>query len=559
MNAKKRFNPLLPAVWFVVSLMLPVILLAFTENNPLWITVAGILLPLGFYLLFISLSKRSGRIVWAGFIFVFLSAFQIVLLYLFGNSVIATDMFLNLLTTNPSEASELLTNIYPSVILVCAIYLPMLWIASIHLRNKVEIPSKVRRAMSLSGCVILLLGGLTIWQGCRGEYKRVLRDDIFPANAFYNLGLSISEVYKISQYDQSSEGFAYKAKRDSVVHHREVYVLVIGEASRAANWQLYGYDRVTNPRLSKRDDLILFRGVTTQSNTTHKSVPMMLSSVHTSQHDELYRRSGIPVLFNEVGFTTYFISNQAPQGAMIDNLVSDADHRIYIDAPRYDIELVDKMREVLRSEPSRKVLFILHTYGSHFSYHQRYPRQFARFLPEDDVAINPKYIDKIRNAYDNSILYTDHVIAELLETLEQMPDVCSAMYYCADHGEDLMDGQDQRFLHSTPTTTYYQLHVASFAWFSPIYHKAFADKVKAAKRNGGAPATSYSVFHTMADIASISSSYIDTKASLVSSNFDYSIPRYYLDDHNCAVPLDSQIGIDAMQRELFRRAGILLD
>ena len=63
----------------------------------------------------------------------------------------------------------------------------------------------------------------------------------------------------------------------------------------------------------------------------------------------------------------------------------------------------------------------------------------------------------------------------------------------------------------------------------------------------------------MADIASISSSYIDTKASLVSSNFDYSVLRYYLDDHNCAVPLDAQIGIDAMQRELFRRAGILLD
>ena len=75
MNAKKRFNPLLLAVWFVVSLMLPVILLAFTEKNPLWITVAGILLPLGFYLSFISLSKRSGRMVWAGFIFVFLEIF----------------------------------------------------------------------------------------------------------------------------------------------------------------------------------------------------------------------------------------------------------------------------------------------------------------------------------------------------------------------------------------------------------------------------------------------------------------------------------------------------
>ena len=559
MNAKKRFNPLLPAVWFVVSLMFPVVLLAFTEKNPLWTTVAGLLLPLGFYLLFVSLSRRSGRMVWAGFFFVFLSAFQIVLLYLFGNSVIATDMFLNLLTTNPGEASELLSNIYPSVIGVCVIYLPLLWFASVHLRNKVEIPAKVRQVMSLSGCVALLLGGLVLWQGCRGEYKSVLRDDVFPVNACYNLGLSISESHKISQYDKSSNGFSYGAKRDRVAESREVYVLVIGEASRAANWQLYGYNRATNPRLSKREDLVLFRGITTQSNTTHKSVPMMLSSVHTSQHDELYRRSGIPSLFNEAGFATYFISNQAPQGAMIDNLVRDADHRIYIDAPQYDMQLVDKMREVLRGEPSQKVLFVLHTYGSHFSYHQRYPREFARFLPDDDVAINMNNINKIRNAYDNSILYTDHVMAELIGTLEQMPNVCSAIYYCADHGEDLMDRGDNKFLHSTPTTTYYQLHVASFAWFSPTYRKTFADKVQAAKRNGGAPATSHSVFHTMADIASISSPYVEPQASLVSPDFDYSAPRCYLDDHNRAVPLDAQIGIDAMQRDLFRRAGILLD
>lgn len=559
MNAKKRFNPLLPAVWFVVSLMLPVVLLAFTEKNPLWTTVAGLLLPLGFYLLFVSLSRRSGRMVWVGFIFIFLSAFQIVLLYLFGNSVIATDMFLNLLTTNPGEASELLSNIYPSVIGVCVIYLPLLWFASVHLRNAVKIPSNIRRVMSVSGCVVLLLGCLTLWQGCRGEYKSVLRDDVFPLNACYNLGLSVSEARKIAQYDKTSSGFSYGAKQDRVIGQREVYVLVIGEASRAANWQLYGYNRATNPQLSKREDLVLFRGITTQSNTTHKSVPMMLSSVHTSQHDELYRRSGIPALFNEVDFTTYFISNQAPQGAMVDNLVRDADHRIYIDAPHYDMQLVDKMRGVLRCEPSQKILFILHTYGSHFSYHQRYPREFAKFLPDDDVTINQNNIEKIRNAYDNSILYTDYVMAELIGTLEQMPNVCSAVYYCSDHGEDLMDRRDNRFLHSTPTTTYYQLHVASFAWFSPTYRKTFADKVQAAKRNGGAPATSHSVFHTMADIASISSPYVEPQASLVSPDFDYSAPRCYLDDHNRAVPLDAQIGIDALQRDLFRRAGILLD
>ena len=559
MKANRRYNATLLAVWFVVSLMLPVGVLAYTEKNPFWATLAGILLPLGFYSTFIALSRRSGRMVWAGLIFVFFSAFQLVLSYLFGNSVIATDMFLNLITTNPGEATELLGNIYPSVIAVCVIYLPMLWIAAIHLRRRVILSDKVRGVLAITGCASLLLGGLMLWQGCKGEAGKVLRDDVFPINVSYNMGLAVSEAYKISHYEQTSDGFSYDARRDAIPSQREVYIMVIGEAARAANWQLYGYHRATNPRLSQRDDIVVFRGVTTQSNTTHKSVPMMLSSVHTSQHDELYRRSGLPALFNEAGFTTYFISNQSPQGAMIDNLASDADHLIYLDAPHYDMQLVDSVCEILQSEPSQRILFILHTYGSHFSYHQRYPREFAKFLPDDDVAIKPQNMEMIRNAYDNSILYTDYVLAELIEALESMPNVCSAVYYCADHGEDLMDKKDCRFLHSSPTVSYYQLHVASIAWFSPMYRKIFKGKVAAAKSNVSASTTTYSVFHTMADIASISSEYVERKASLVSEQFDFDAQRYYLDDHNKAVALDRKIGIDAMQRDLFLRAGIVLD
>ena len=112
---------------------------------------------------------------------------------------------------------------------------------------------------------------------------------------------------------------------DTIPQQREVYVLFIGEASRADSWSLYGAERHTNPLLSQVDDLCLFSGVTTQSNTTHKSVPMILSSVHTSEHDELYRRKGIIALFKEAGFDTYFISNQSPQGAMIDKLAAEAD------------------------------------------------------------------------------------------------------------------------------------------------------------------------------------------------------------------------------------------
>ena len=87
MTIKSKYDATTLAVVFVATLMLPVIALAYTEKNPFWVTLSSILLPLGGYSIWVSLSSRSGRMVWAAGVFVFLSAFQIVLLYLFGNSV----------------------------------------------------------------------------------------------------------------------------------------------------------------------------------------------------------------------------------------------------------------------------------------------------------------------------------------------------------------------------------------------------------------------------------------------------------------------------------------
>lgn len=556
MTITSKYNATRLAMAFVAVLMLPVVALAITEHNTFWVTITSILLPLGGYSLWASLSRRSGRMVWAAGVFIFLSAFQIVLLYLFGNSVIATDMFLNLITTNAGEASELLGNILPAVIVVCVIYTPLLWKASAHLAHKVELSDKARRGFATAGVVALVAGTVTLAMSEKGSAKEVLRDDVFPINACYNFGLSVSEAIKINNYARTSEDFSFDAWRERVVPQREIYVLVIGEASRAANWQLYGYERRTTPKLWAREDIVPFGAVTTLSNTTHKSVPLMLSPIAPEHHYLLYRRKGLPAIFNEVGFETYFISNQSPQGAMIDNLVADADHIIYINGEEYDIRLVDEMERAINNTPARRLLFILHSYGSHYSYRLRYPREFAKYRPDDDVTISKDNIEAIRNAYDNSILYTDHFLNEVIESLNRQTNVCSAMFYCADHGEDLMDNGSRNFLHSSPMTTYYQTHVASLAWFSPSYCKAFPDKVLAARKNKFAPATTHSVFHTMADIASVRSRFVKPSVSLASCRFDKSAKRHYVNDHNEAVELDRKIGIDAMQRALFRRAGV---
>lgn len=556
-KTRSRFTTLL-TVYFFVALIIPNCVLANTEPYSVWTVEALILMPLGFYMMWSVALRRSGVMIWLAFPFIFFCAFQIVLLYLFGNSIIATDMFTNLLTTNPGEAGELLGNIYPSVILVCVIYLPLLWLAAREIGHKRYITRTARMNIGLTGAALFAVGLLTLWPAYRiSEERHVLRDEIFPLNIMYNLGLSGSEFRKSYNFHKTSGGFTYEAERTAEAPGREVYVYIIGEAARAMNWQLYGYERETNPLLSRVGDLVVFRDVLTQSNTTHKSVPLILSSVATDEHEELYRRKGLPALFNEAGFDTWFISNQSPQGAMIDHLAHDAKHVIYIRSPRHDTQLLDEMRKVLERSTSQKLLFVLHCYGSHFSYHQRYPREFAHFQPDNDVAIARQHRPMLVNAYDNSIRYTDYFLAQTIGYLRSLKGTSSALLYCADHGEDLIDDDRERFLHASPTTTAYQLYVASLAWFSEDYRKHFPEKAAAAEANETAPATTHALFHTMADMASIRGRFLTTKVSLVSPDFDRTAPRRYLNDHNEAVPF-RKTGLRPEDMEVFRRYGIEL-
>ena len=556
-KTRSRFTTLL-TVYFFVALIIPNCVLANTEPYSVWTVEALILMPLGFYMMWSVALRRSGVMIWLAFPFIFFCAFQIVLLYLFGNSIIATDMFTNLLTTNPGEAGELLGNIYPSVVLVCVIYLPLLWLAAREIGHKRYITRTARMNIGLTGAALFAVGLLALWPAYHvSEERHVLRDEIFPLNIMYNLGLSGSEFRKSYNFHKTSEGFTYEAERTAEAPGREVYVYIIGEASRAMNWQLYGYGRETNPLLSGVGDLVVFRDVLTQSNTTHKSVPLILSSVATGEHEELYRRKGLPALFNEAGFDTWFIFNQSPQGAMIDHLAHDARHVIYIRSPRHDTQLLDEMRKVLERSTSQKLLFVLHCYGSHFSYHQRYPREFAHFQPDNDVAIARQHRPMLVNAYDNSIRYTDYFLAQTIDYLRSLKGTSSALLYCADHGEDLIDDDRERFLHASPTTTAYQLYVASLAWFSEDYRTHFPEKAAAAEANETAPATTHALFHTMADMASIRGRFLSTKVSLVSPDFDRTAPRRYLNDHNEAVPF-RKTGLRHEDMEVFRRYGIEL-
>ena len=91
-----------PQTVFVMALLvlaLPNLCLAVTEPVPFVYRLVNILLPVSLYAAALTFRRRPGLVLWVLFPLVFLSAFQFVLIYLYGHSVIAVDMFLNLLTT----------------------------------------------------------------------------------------------------------------------------------------------------------------------------------------------------------------------------------------------------------------------------------------------------------------------------------------------------------------------------------------------------------------------------------------------------------------------------
>ena len=355
-------------IYFLATLIIPNIILAMTERLTLWGAATCIILPFGIYILFSSFFRNGGRTIWLLFPLTFLAAFQIVLLYLYGRSIIAVDMFLNLTTTNSSEAAELLGNLWPAVLLVVILYVPTLigatWMIATHRLVSAKLLSIMRRigfSVTILGIITLSVSYIT------GPYS--ILTDLYPVNVFYNIRLAVDRTIKTDRYYETSGDYAFHATASGNPDVREIVVLVIGETSRAENWQLYGYNRETNPRLSRIDSLLIGRHTLSESNTTHKSVPMLLSPVDATCYDSIYHVKSVVTAFKEAGYATAFFSNQRHNGSFIDFFANEADTTLFIKetgnqamSNAHDQALLDYAKAII-ADDNRKQLIVLHTYG----------------------------------------------------------------------------------------------------------------------------------------------------------------------------------------------------
>lgn len=548
---------------FLTVLLIPNLFLCFTEPMPWLGRVALMVVPAALWMGVLTLSRRPGIPLWCLFPILILGAFQLVLLYLFGNSIIAVDMFLNVATTNSGEAMELLGKLVPAIAAVVVIYVPTLILGVMSIRTADRLTTAFRRRQWRWASLLFVAGGAAVlgarWQDPHYRVKL----DLWPANVAYNLKLAVERWDRSDRYAETSRYFTFEAQAQHPDSVREVYVMVVGETSRALNWQLYGYDRPTNPRLSHMQRLVCFRDVLTQANATHKSVPIMLSAASAENFDIIYSQKSIFTAFQEAGFYTAFFSNQLPNRSFIDYFGAQADTTLFLKANQqakgeeynpYDGVLLRKVDGLLADTSLRKLFIVLHTYGSHFDYQERYPVNDIYFRPASYESVGPDKRDILLNAYDNSIRETDKLLADLIERLQALPQTASVVVYASDHGEDIYDDRRNRFLHASPVPTYYQLHIPCLMWFSPQYDTLCPTAYAQAREHSGMPMTTNVIFHTLLEVAGVETPYRIDSLAVTSPRFTVT-PRHYLNDHNQPETLD-QVGFKPLDVEMFLRMGL---
>jgi len=281
-------------------------------------------------------------------------------------------------------------------------------------------------------------------------------------------------------------------------------VLVVGETVRAENWGLNGYRRNTTPELAA-SNAINFPHMSACGTSTEVSLPCMFSPFGREDYDESRIRTHQSFLhvLERVGVDVEWHDNQSGckgvcRGLPLDMIGPSSDPALCNGLRCYDEVLLHALPSAsARGERDR--IIVLHMLGNHGpSYFQRYPPAFERFRPAcRNSELGRCTQAEIVNAYDNAVLYTDHVLAGVIAHLSALENYDTAMIYLSDHGESL--GERGVYLHGIPYSIAprQQVGVPMVMWFSDGYAAQAGLDVGCLRSKAGQAASHDSLFPTV--------------------------------------------------------------
>lgn len=286
---------------------------------------------------------------------------------------------------------------------------------------------------------------------------------------------------------------AHLLQQAQMQEHPKLMVLVVGETARAESFALNGYARNTNPELSKLA-VINFSQVSSCGTATAVSVPCMFSGMSRETYDEQLasHREGLLDIAQRAGYQVTWIDNNSGCKGACDRVqkyqIPAQLKQKWCDAAGecFDEILVDSLKDYLahldKNNPKPQ-LIVLHQMGSHGpAYFKRSKTPYQPFQPTcNSNAIQGCSTEELKNSYDNSIVYTDHVLAQIVETLKQQTQYQTGFWYLSDHGEST--GEHGLYLHGAPYSMAptQQTHVPMLMWFSDAWKQQNTQQVSCLK------------------------------------------------------------------------------
>jgi len=421
------------------------------------------------------------------------------------NTILDRTMMGNAFNT---KASEAFSYYHPKILIYFFIGLLLAYffsIVSIKKTKRVKLLAYALSILALGILILYLNANKWLWLD---KHAKRLGAMAMPWSYVIN-----SIRYKVRELKVSKEQILLPNATFSKSDKKIVVILVIGESARAKNFSLYGYAKETNPKL-KEHGVVVLKNTSSTTTYTTASVHSMLSYIGGSSDayeplPSYLQRQGVEVIWrtNNWGEPPLKIGSYERK--------SDLQTSCLGEECEHDGVLLTGLLEKIRTVKKKKVFLVLHTTGSHGpSYYEKYPKKFEHFKPVcKTVDLKECTQEELINAYDNTILYTDYLLAQTIEVLKQEKENETLLLYISDHGESL--GEYGLYLHGTPYSIApdVQKSIPFLFWAS----KKFKEKKKMDNLTFDKDAYGqYNIFHTIMGAFDMNSSIYNKKLDIFS-------------------------------------------
>ncbi|MFT3903871.1 MAG: phosphoethanolamine--lipid A transferase EptA [Niabella sp.] len=388
-----------------------------------------------FYLIFF-LSRVVGKFLLVLFFILNAVAVYFVNTY---SVIIDESMIGNVLNTNYGEASSFFSFKLVLYIVLLGI-VPGIYVIKAKIVNVTWKRFLVTSSLTLLFIAILAFANAKNWLWIDKNSKR-LGGLAMPWSYSVNTALFYIHKHQENKKEILLPNATIKDNEKSVV------VLVIGESARRQNFSLYGYKKNTNPLLSSTPNVYHFDATSCATYTT-AGVKCILEHANTNDLYEILPnylyRNNVEVVWRTTnwGEPPVHIEKYQKRDSLMKNCKGEGCH--------YDEILLTGLKEQILASKKNKILIILHTSTSHGpTYSKKYPPQFETFKPVcNSVELGNCSQEELINAYDNTIVYTDYILHNIIEDLKQLKEYKSAMLFVSDHGESL--GEKNLYMHGVP-------------------------------------------------------------------------------------------------------------